>query len=238
VLIIKTKHNAKLRETEKNSFEVNQNVARIQLKKKNGSTVDTKIDAEELQRVLDAGTWFAEWHKDYNSYLAQHYSEDENHKGKQSLQTFILGVSPKTPIRHLNGDTLDNRKANLELYNRNSYNDYKELDAETAAIILRDSKGIESGRAIIDKSDLYRVLNNGYAWVYYKKEEQPYAVANTPTGRLYLDRFIMDAPKEGTVHHVNLNTLDNRKSNLEYIKKKEDASIDTTMDSQVSRDNI
>jgi hypothetical protein len=172
--------------------------------------------------VIDAGTWFAEWHKDYNSYLAQHYTEDAASKGKESLQAFILGVSAKTPIIHINKDTLDNRKANLEQYNKNSYNEYKELDADTAVIILRDSKGIESGKAIIDKSDLYRVLNNGYPWVYHKKDEKPYAVANTPAGRLYLQSFIMNASEEGTVHHINLNTLDNRKSNLEFIKKSED----------------
>lgn len=176
--------------------------------------------------MLNAGTWFAEWHKDHNSYLAQHYIEDGGHKGKESLQAFILGVSPKTPIIHINKDTLDNRKSNLQLYNKTSYNEYKELDAETAVIILRDSKGIESGKAIIDKSDLYRVLNNGYPWVYHKKDEKPYAVANTPAGRLYLDQFIMNASEEGTVHHINLNTLDNRKSNLEFTKKSDDASTE------------
>lgn len=226
MLIIKTKYDPKINETEANTFEVNKNVAYIQLRKKNGSTVDTKIDAEDLQRVLDAGTWFAEWHKDYNNYLAQHYIEDANNKGKQSLQSLILGVGSKAPIRHLNGDTLDNRKANLELYNRNAYNDYKELDSETVAIILRDSKGIESGKAIIDKPDLYRVLNNGYAWVYYKKDEKPYAVANTPTGRLYLDKFIMETTEDVAIHHINLNTLDNRKSNLENVKKSEDKDKD------------
>jgi hypothetical protein len=220
VLIIKNKFETTAKESEPNTFEVSKNVAFIQLKKKNGSTVDTKIDAEDLQKVLDAGTWFAEWHKDFNSYLAQHFIEGA--KYKQSLQAFILGVDSKTPIKHLNGDTLDNRKANIEIYNRNSYNDYKELKGETVEIILRDSKGAETGRTIIDKSDLYRVMNNGYAWVYYKSKEQPHAVANTPSGRLFLDRFIMAADDDSSIHHINLNTLDNRKSNLEVRKKSEE----------------
>lgn len=222
MLIIKTKFKPNKNETDTNVFEVNKNIAHLQLKKKNGSTITTKIDAEDLQKVLDAGIWVAEWHKDYNNYLAQHYTRNTNYKGKQSLHAFILDVNSKTPIRHLNGDTLDNRKANLELYHKTSYNDYKELDAETVVIILRDSKGIENGKAIIDKSDLYRVLNNGYPWVYYKKGDRPYAVANTPTGRLYLDRFVMDAPEDVTIPHLNLNTLDNRKSNLENAPEIED----------------
>lgn len=222
VLIIKANYETKIDKTEANAFEVNKNVAQIQLKKKNGSTVAAKIDAEDLQRVLDEGLWFAEWHKDYNSYLAQHYTQATNQRGKESLQAFILGVNPKTPIVHLNGDTLDNRKANLELYNKNSYNDYKELDAETVAITLRDSKGIESGKTLIDKSDLYRVMNNGYLWVYHKKGEKSYAVANTPSGRLYLERFIMNSTEDSIVNHINHNTLDNRKSNLEIENKNEE----------------
>lgn len=127
----------------------------------------------------------------------------------------------KTPIKHLNGDTLDNRKSNLEIYNKNSYNDYKEFD-ETAEIVLRDSNGVEKGRAIIDKKDLYRVLNNGYPWVYHKVDEKPYAVANTPKGRIYLDKFIAGDNQDITVHHINFNTLDNRKSNLEIVKSLEE----------------
>jgi len=222
VLIIQNKNKTKVSKLEPNEFQVNKNVASISLKKKNGSTVDAKIDAEDLQRVLDSGIWFAEWHKDYNSYLVMNYINADNRKEKQSLQSFILEVDPRTPIRHLNGDTLDNRKANLEIYNKNSYNDYKELDEETAEVMLMDSHGRNASKAIIDKADLYRVINNGYPWVYYKVNEKPYAVANTPAGRLYLDRFIMDTPKDMIVQHVNLNTLDNRKVNLHNIKASED----------------
>ncbi len=222
MLIIQNKNKTKVSKLEPNEFQVNKNVASISLKKKNGSTVDAKIDAEDLQRVLDSGTWFAEWHKDYNSYLVMNYINADKRKEKQSLQSFILDVDPRTPIRHLNGDTLDNRKANLEIYNKNSYNNYKELDEETAEVMLMDSHGRNASKTIIDKADLYRVINNGYPWVYYKVNEKPYAVANTPAGRLYLDRFIMATPKDMIVQHVNLNTLDNRKVNLRNIKASED----------------
>lgn len=183
--------------------------------KKDGTIIDCKIDAEDLQRVLDRGGWAAQWHKDFNSYLAIHYIPKE--KQKESLHSFILGVDTKTPIKHLNADTLDNRKSNLEIYNKNSYNDYKEFD-ETAEIVLRDSNGIEKARAIIDKKDLYNVINNGYPWVYHKIGEKPYAVANTPKGRIHLDKFIMGDDQSITIHHINLNTLDNRKDNLEVVK--------------------
>jgi hypothetical protein len=219
-LIIKNK--IQIKELAANEFQVNKNVAYIKLTKKNGSTVDTKIDAEDLQKVLDNGPWFAEWNKDYNSYLAQHYTDTSGRKGKQSLQSFILGVDSKVPVKHLNNDILDNRKSNLEVFNKNSYNEYKEINAETVEIILRDSQGIEHGRTIIDKEDLYKVLNNGYPWEYYRSTDKPYAIANTPKGRLFLDRFIMDTPEDMITHHINLNTLDNRKNNLENLKKSQE----------------
>lgn len=186
--------------------------------KKNGSIIDCKIDMEDLERVLDNGVWFAEWNKDFNSYLAMRYVGSGKDRVKQSLHSFIIGASPKAPIRHLNGDTLDNRKSNLEIYNRNVPNDYREEAKGTVTVILRDNNGRENGRTIIDKEDISRVISDEYTWVYYKIGEKPYAVANTPSGRLHLDRFIMNSQENVRIHHINLNTLDNRKVNLENVE--------------------
>lgn len=135
-----------------------------------------------------------------------------------------MGTHPKVPIRHCNGDTLDNRKSNLEIYNQNDkINDYEELDKDTIAIILRDKYGIKKAKSLIDKKDLDRVINKGYTWVYYKSNGKPYAVANSPEGRIYLNRYIMDNPENAITHHINLNTLDNRKCNLENVVKDEDS---------------
>ena len=129
-----------------------------------------------------------------------------------------MNVHVKAPIRHLNGDTLDNRKSNLEVYNQNTRNDYKKVNPDTVAIILRDKNGIEKDRTLIDSEDLDKVINSGYSWVPFKNNEQTYAVANTPEGRIYLNRFLMDTPEDMVTHPINLNTLDNRKSNLENKK--------------------
>ncbi|WAG59616.1 hypothetical protein [Clostridium estertheticum] len=131
------------------------------------------------------------------------------------MQSFILEVHPKAPVRHINGDTLDNRKANLEVYDQNTMNSYEGIDEESVAVILRDRYGKEKARTIIDKEDLNRVINNGYTWVLFKKDTEPYAVANTPEGKIYLNRFIMSTTEDMITHPINLNTLDNRKTNLE-----------------------
>ena len=201
--------------------------------KKDGTTINATIDAEDLTRVLEKSTWFAQWHKDFNNYLVQTFTEqneaDEKYIGKQTIQSFLLNVHTKAPIRHLNGDTLDNRKCNLEIYTQNTTNDIQEFNAETIAIILRDKYGKENGKTLIDKDDLDRVKETGYSWVCYKINGEPYAVANTPEGRMFLNRFIMQSTENKVTHAINLNTLDNRKANLEHAKPREETdTVETT----------
>ncbi|WP_246577764.1 hypothetical protein [Clostridium psychrophilum] len=172
-----------------------------------------------MQKVLEKGLWFAEWNKGANNFLAQnlssYYIEEKKYRRKQSLQSFILDVHPKAPVRHINGDTLDNRRCNIEIYDQNTINDYEKLDENTVAVILRDRYGKEKTRTIIDKEDVNRVINNNRTWVLFKKDKEPYAIANTPGGKIYLNRFIMGTTEDMVTHHINLNTLDNRKANLE-----------------------
>lgn len=219
-------------EKQGNKYEIKGNIAYLELYKKDGTTVNAAINAEDLTRVLEKGTWFAQWHKDFNNYLVQTLSEkdaaDKKHVEKQTLQSFLLNVHTKAPIRHLNGDTLDNRRSNLELYKQDTTNDFEEFNAETIAIILRDKYGKENGKTLIDKEDLDRVVKTGYSWVSYKIKGEPYAIANTPEGRIFLNRFIMQTPKNKVTHSINLNTLDNRKANLEHITLYEEAEVKDT----------
>lgn len=202
-----------------NKYEIKENIVLISLLKKDGSEIIAKIDAYDMEKVKGIGTWFAEWHKDFNSYLAQNISSTKTNKKskpmKQSLQSVILDTNPKTPIKHLNGNTLDNRKCNLEIVERNTKNDYEIVDENTIAIILRDRNGNECSKALISKEDLNTVITDAYSWVKYKRHNDIFVVANTPNGRIYLDRIIMNPDDTETIHHINLNPLDNRRSNLE-----------------------
>ncbi|WP_411682519.1 hypothetical protein [Clostridium thailandense] len=215
MFIIKNKYKLKT-----NEYEVKGDVTYIKLMKKDGTYIDTKIDTKDLEMVLNKGTWFAEWHKDFNSYLAQHIdnSSSKKFKEKQTLHSFILNTHTKTPIRHINGDTLDNRRCNIEIYNQNTVaNDYEIIDSETAAIILKDKYGIEKEKTLIDKEDLDKVINSGYSWVYYLNHREHYAIANSPKGRIYLESFLMNPSESMVTKHINHNTLDNRKSNLNNV---------------------
>lgn len=229
VLVINAKH-----EIKGNKYEINGDVAYLELQKKDGTTINAIIDADDLTMVLEKGTWFAQWHKDFNNYLVQtlieRYEGNKKYIDKQTLQSFLMNVHTKAPIRHLNGDTLDNRRCNLELYKQNATNDFEEFNAAAIAIILRDKYGKENGRTLIDKEDLDKVIHTGYSWVCHKINGEPYAVANTPGGRVFLNKFIMQTPENKITHAINLNTLDNRKANLQHIMlNEEDATIDNSI---------
>nr|WP_304220047.1 HNH endonuclease [Fredinandcohnia onubensis] len=202
-----------------NEYVVKDEIAYLKLKRRDGTTLTTQIDAEDLQRVLDKGTWFAEWHTDFENYLVHnvsyYYVDGKKHRKKITLHSFIMGIDNKEPIRHADKDTLNNRKSNLKVYSKEMLNDYEEVDKDTVAIILRNKDGKEKARTLIDKEDLDRVKANGYTWFYYKGNGYPYAVANNSEGqRIYLHRYIMNTPEGMVIDHRDHNTLDNRKSNL------------------------
>lgn len=205
-----------------NNFKTEEGVTFITILKKNGDELIAKIDSQDLDSVKSIGTWFAEWNKDFNNYLVLNISNTKKNKKnkplKQSLQSIILNVSSTTPIRHINGDTLDNRRCNLEIVQRNTKNEYEKIDADTFAISLKDKYGKEQAKALISSSDLHTVVNDDYSWVYYRNNNDICVIANTPDGRIHLDRIIMKPSDSETIHHINLNPLDNRRSNLEKVE--------------------
>ena len=204
-----------------NNYEIQGNIALISLLNKKGSELIAKIDVDDIEKVKSAGTWFAEWNKDFNNYLVQNISSTKTNKKsnplKQNLQSVILNTNPKAPIKHINGDTLDNRKCNIEIIERNTKNDYEVIDDSTVAIILRDRNGNVSSKALISKEDLNAVVTDEFSWVEYKTHDNIHVVANTPNGRIYLDRILMNPSDSEIVHHINLNPLDCKRNNMEIV---------------------
>ncbi|MBR9648388.1 hypothetical protein [Clostridium tyrobutyricum] len=206
-----------------NKYEINGDVTLVSLARKHGSEFTTKIDTEDIEKVKSAGTWFAEWHKDFNNYIVQNISPTNNTAKKskplkQNLQSLILNTNPKAPIRHINGNTLDNRKCNLEIVKRNTKNDYEVVNKNTIAVLLRDKYGRVVSKALISKQDLDKVINDKYSWIKYKVNDNICVIANTPNGRIQLDKVIMNSNDNTIIHHINLNPLDNRRNNLEIAK--------------------
>ena len=202
-----------------NKYEIQGNIVLISLLNKKGLELITKIDVEDIEKTKNMGTWFAEWHKDFNSYLVQNISSTKTNKKskplKQNLQSVILGTNPNAPIKHINGDTLDNRKCNLQIVERNTKNDYEIIDENTVAIILKDKYGKAFSKALISKEDINTVITDEFSWVEYKVNNNIHVVANTPNGRIYLDKMLMTPSDNEVIHHINLNPLDCKRNNME-----------------------
>ncbi|MEF9952858.1 MAG: HNH endonuclease [Clostridium sp.] len=206
-----------------NTYEIQGDVTLITLLNKKGSQLIAKIDTDDIDKVKNMGVWFGEWHKDFNNYIVQNVTSGDNSKKsklvKQSLQSVILNVSSKAPIKHLNGDILDNRKSNLEVVERNAKNTYEIIDGATVAVLLTDKNGNVSSKALISRNDLNTVVTDGLSWVEYKTKDNIYVIANTPNGRIYLNQMLMNSEDGEIIHHINLNPLDCRRENMEIKTK-------------------
>ena len=76
--------------------------------------------------------------------------------------------------------------------------------------------------AIVSEKDFKLVSQ--YAWYAHfskRKGSQPYTRATINGKKIYLHRFIMNAPEGTHVDHKNYQTLDCRRRNLKVVKPKE-----------------
>ena len=204
-----------------NTYETTENAAYITVLKKDGTELVTKVDLDDLDTIKEMGTWFAEWNKDYNDHIVQNISKTKkNKKGKplkQSLASFLLNVSPKAPILYLNGDTLDNRRINLDIAKSATSNEVLTKDDHTLSIVLKDKIGRIEGYASISPEDLDLAVNDKYTWVLHKTQGKISVVANTVEGRIPLYKVLLNPSDYEKIHFKNGNSLDNRRENIYLV---------------------
>ena len=91
-------------------------------------------------------------------------------------------------------------------------NEYETRGDYTSIYVCRKALTLET---LIDTDELPKLLEIPCFWYAYKNGNYGFVVRCThKNNKIYLHRFIMNAPDHLLVDHVNHNTLDNRKSNL------------------------
>lgn len=99
------------------------NLVKIELRRKVGESLWTIIDLDDMDRVLNFPyTWFSTYFKDNDSFyaIATQYICCDGKRGKYKsvlLHQYVLGVNADL-VDHVNHNTLDNRKENLRVIPR------------------------------------------------------------------------------------------------------------------------
>lgn len=94
-------------------------------------------------------------------------------------------------------------------------NHYVEIE-DYIIIVVFNPKGTKMVEVLIDKDDYNKVSK--YTW---KLNEEGYIYGTYKGKHTYIQRVIMNTPKDYDTDHINQNKLDNRKCNLRICKHSE-----------------
>ena len=95
-------------------------IAQIELTRRDGTILWTKIDLEDLDRVINFPyTWSAKYDPDLEQYYVEATVHrkliEEGYSKAMKLHKFVMNVNDDRVVDHINHDTLDNTKTNLRV---------------------------------------------------------------------------------------------------------------------------
>ena len=178
---------------------------------KKGKAVVSIFDANDVDKLTAFEKWRAVWQTKFDCQVIESKVFKDGRAIRTTMAAAILGCSPHAPIRHLNGDMLDHRRSNLDIYDvKAEPNAYMQIEAGIA-LILKDRYGRVVGEATIDPADLDLVIHRNHVWLKKRRPSgQPYVVNQNG---LLLAHLLLGV-SEGFVRYKNKNPLDNRRKNI------------------------
>lgn len=190
--------------------EIENNIGKLTAYTKKGKPVHAIFDATNIDKINAFKNWRAVWNTDFDCQVIKSKDFKDGHAIHTSVAASILECSPNAPIRHINGDFLDNRRANLEIYDVKAQPNEYECDKHVT-IILKDRCGYVTGVCYVDHEDLDLVIHSGHIW--FKKRHasgQPYVVNQDG---LLLAHLLLGV-EDGLITYKNKNPLDNKRENI------------------------
>lgn len=180
-----------------NVFEIDGDVCKIWLyNKKCDKVAETIIDTNDFDKC--------NWIKWFLGKTGYAMSKKHSYLGRYVYPGLLKSGEL---LRYVNGDTLDNRKANLALSMRNQPNEYIIKD-NLCFISIYDRKDNKIAEAIIDSDDYE--LCSSYKWgvgLGYVKDNG---------AKVHLHRLLLGLNRydKQIVDHIDQNPLNNRRCNL------------------------
>ncbi|MCL2559954.1 MAG: hypothetical protein FWE07_05650 [Turicibacter sp.] len=197
---------------EPHQIEIDGDVGKLTAYTKKGKPVVALIDAVDVEKLEAFEHWRAVWNTEFDCQMIESKTFKDGYAMRLPVAAAILDCSPNAPIRHLNGELLDNRRANLEIFDVKAQPNEIEVVGDNVQIKLRDRYGRDVGVALIDADDLDFVVNEQHVWLKKQRSSgQPYVVNQQG---LLLAHHVLRVT-EGFAHYINKNPLDNRRKNLE-----------------------
>jgi hypothetical protein len=107
----------------RNKYEIRGDIVAIKLKNKKGEEYETLIDLDDFDKVDELNlSWHLKWDKGMETYYCKATKYLGYVDGKPKYQTVHLHAviinNQKEDVDHINHNTLDNRKSNLRIKNR------------------------------------------------------------------------------------------------------------------------
>jgi hypothetical protein len=117
----------------KNTYEIIDGDIKIKLNRRKEEPMYTYILTSQLEKLINFNTtWYAAWNRPTKSYYARCTEYLGTFDGKPKykitpLHTYLMGLSAgnEFDVNHLDHDTLNNRRTNLELLTRLENSKYR-----------------------------------------------------------------------------------------------------------------
>ena len=100
----------------KNNYRIVENIVYIELKRNDGTIMETVIDLDDFDKINSYNSWLSQYSPKTKSYYAYSSIKINNKWTSVQMHRVVMdNLESKLQVDHINHNTLDNRKSELRL---------------------------------------------------------------------------------------------------------------------------